>query len=157
MIAAPPIRFQKCGPVSTSAVKVGGSIGVRIPRAWGNQGRKYKKTSSQSRMTHEHSLPHDPHSSARTRTAPRHYRLRCSVCSAAFDDDGFVLQCPVEHARGLLVTDYSAKQCDPEEHDDSIYRHWRWLPIVRRLSGAGRTITYRSAQLSALTGLPKYA
>jgi cysteate synthase len=79
--------------------------------------------------------------------------LRCAVCNAVLDDDGFVLQCPIEHAHGLLVTDYSAKQCEREEHDETIYRYQRWLPIVRRLFGAGRTITYRSAQLSAFTGL----
>jgi cysteate synthase len=105
-------------------------------------------------MTDEYSLPHDPRTSAQNRATPRHYRLRCSVCSAGFDDNGFILQCPVEHDHGLLVTDYSAKQFESEEHDNSIYRYWRWLPVIRRLSGAGRTITYRSAQLSALTGLP---
>jgi cysteate synthase len=105
-------------------------------------------------MTHEYYLPQNARSSAEAIAAHRHYRLRCSVCSAAFDDDGFVLQCPIEHTHGLLVSDYSAKQFERDEHDESIYRYWRWLPIVRRLSGAGRTITYRSAQLSALTGLP---
>jgi cysteate synthase len=105
-------------------------------------------------MTHEYFLPQGPRSSAHTSAAPRHYRLRCSVCNAVLDDDGFVLQCPAEHAHGLLVTDYSAKQCEREEHDESIYRHWRWLPFTHRLSGAGRTVIYRSAQLSALTGLP---
>jgi hypothetical protein len=78
--------------------------------------------------------------------------LRCSVCSAAFDDGGFVLQCPIEHTHGLLVSDYSAKQFERDEHDESIYRYWRWLPIVRRQSGAGGTITYRSLQLSASAG-----
>src|SRR5258705_13896199 len=105
-------------------------------------------------MTHDYYLPQNLSSSAQATAAHRHYRLRWSVWSAVFDDDGFVLQCPVEHTHGLLVTDYSAKQFEREEHDESIYRYWRWLPIVRRLSGAGRTITYRSAQLSVLTGLP---
>jgi cysteate synthase len=105
-------------------------------------------------VTDEDYLPQNPPSSAQATAAHRHYRLRCSVCGAVFGDDGFVLQCPVEHTHGLLVTDYLAKQFEREEHDESIYRYWRWLPIVRRLSGASRTITYRSAQLSALTGLP---
>jgi cysteate synthase len=60
--------------------------------------------------------------------------------------------CPSEHVDGLLVTEYFAKQLEPEENEESIYRYSSWLPIVRRLFGAGRTITYRSPQLSALTG-----
>jgi cysteate synthase len=105
-------------------------------------------------MTHEYYSPQNLRSSAQATAVHRHYRLRCSVCSAVFDDDGFVLQCPVEHTHGLLVTDYAANQFEREEHDESIYRYWRWLPMVRRMSGAGRTMTYRSAQLSVLTGLP---
>jgi hypothetical protein len=70
----------------------------------------------------EYYLPQNARSSAEATAARRHYRLRCSVCSAAFDDDGFVLQCPIEPIHGLLVSDYSAKQFERDEHDESIYR-----------------------------------
>jgi hypothetical protein len=84
----------------------------------------------------------------------RHYHLKCHFCGAVFKDDGSLLECPVEHAPSLLVSQYSARQLRCDNSAEGIYRYRGWLPIVRELSGSGRTVTFQSAKLRHITGLP---
>ena len=83
----------------------------------------------------------------------QHYSLRCQACHSEFPDDGFLLRCPNEHEPSLLVTDYADGCFEPDEAAEGIYRYSRWLPIARRLSGVGKTITYRSDSLCRATAL----
>ena len=83
-----------------------------------------------------------------------HYRLSCRVCGSLFDDDGFMLACPVAHAPSLLVTDYSCRTLHCDEHAEGLYRYRCWLPVLQMLGGAGRPITYQSKRLSSTLQLP---
>lgn len=93
-------------------------------------------------MTHSHNA------------VQRHYRLRCPVCAAKFEDDGLQLQCPATHDPALLVAEYSEHQFEPDAAAEGIYRYRRWLPVQHFLKGSSRTVTYRSERLCALTELP---
>ncbi|MFY9556994.1 MAG: pyridoxal-phosphate dependent enzyme, partial [Blastocatellia bacterium] len=84
----------------------------------------------------------------------RHYKLKCLVCHRSFEDDSFRLECSTEHAPALLVTDYENKKFEPDGDAEGIYRYQGWLPIVRTLERAARTVTYQSEKLSRLTELP---
>lgn len=84
----------------------------------------------------------------------RHYKLTCPICKSQFDDDGFILECATRHAPALLVTDYPARLLTCEENVEGIYRYQAWLPVVRTLCNAGKTITYQSELLSRILGLP---
>jgi cysteate synthase len=76
------------------------------------------------------------------------------VCETNVEDDGAQLQCPAKHDPALLVAEYSEQRFEPDAEAEGIYRYRRWLPILRPLKGSSRTVTYRSARLSGLTGLP---
>lgn len=41
----------------------------------------------------------------------------------------------------------------PADDEEGLYRYRHWLPIRHTLRGSGRTVTYRSAGLSKITGL----
>lgn len=84
----------------------------------------------------------------------RHYKLKCQDCKASLDDDGLMLECPNEHSPVLLVSDYNSTSLISDNEAEGLYRYRRWLPIVRELKGAGRTITYQSERLSRITELP---
>ncbi len=85
----------------------------------------------------------------------RHYRVSCPVCGSTREDDGFLLECgAAEHPPALLVSDYFSRRFDPDPAAEGIYRYRHWLPISRTIKGTSRTITYRSAALSRITGLP---
>ena len=84
----------------------------------------------------------------------RHYRLKCQACDASLDDDGLMLECPTEHSPALLVSDYGDANFVYDSEAEGIYRYRRWLPVVRELKGAGRTVTYQSERLSRITELP---
>lgn len=85
---------------------------------------------------------------------PRHYQLKCQVCGARFDDDGFMLECPHEHPPGLLAAEYLAKEFEPDKHSQGIFRYRSWLPVLGELSGAGGAVTYQSERLNCTLGLP---
>ncbi|HEV3208112.1 MAG TPA: cysteate synthase [Terriglobales bacterium] len=83
-----------------------------------------------------------------------HYRLRCKVCGSLFDDDGFMLACPVAHAPSLLISDYSCRTLECDEQAEGMYRYRCWLPVLQMLGGAGRPITYQSKRLGSALQLP---
>jgi cysteate synthase len=70
-----------------------------------------------------------------------------------YDDDGLRLECSVAHRRQLLRASYSEEQFSPDANEHGIYRYWKWLPIRRKLAGAGNGIVYRSDALAKLAGL----
>ncbi|HXU36604.1 MAG TPA: cysteate synthase [Blastocatellia bacterium] len=84
----------------------------------------------------------------------RHYRLKCQDCEASLVDNGLILECPNEHSPALLISDYNGAGLTFDSEAEGLYRYRRWLPIVRELKGAGRTVTYRSERLSRITELP---
>lgn len=84
----------------------------------------------------------------------RHYKLKCQVCDAEYDDDGFVLECMHEHEASLLKTQYSSIDFDYKEYESGLYRYRNWLPILYTFPAAGGTITYQSERLGRITGLP---
>lgn len=86
--------------------------------------------------------------------SPRHYVLQCLGCGAAYEDDGFRLECSNEHAPALLCTTYDSGEFSPGAGADGIFRYKSWLPVGRELPGAGGTVTYRSERLCRQTGLP---
>ncbi len=85
---------------------------------------------------------------------PQHYKLKCQVCGARLDDDGFLLECPSRHEPGLLLTEYSARGFEPDQPTEGIFRYRNWLPILHNLASTARTVTYQSKQLSRTLGLP---
>jgi cysteate synthase len=94
------------------------------------------------------------HNEDSAQTLARHYLLSCTACGATFDDDGYMLDCTSCHTPGLLVSRYHAKELRVSE-EEGIFRYRSWLPVQRNLFGPGRTITYQSKKLSALTGLKR--
>jgi cysteate synthase len=85
----------------------------------------------------------------------QHYTMKCQSCDTTFEDDGFMLECPVQHPEtALLTTHYTATNFEPDSRGDGIFRYHRWLPIDHLLYGAGKTITYQSQKLCDLLGLP---
>lgn len=87
-------------------------------------------------------------------TLARHYTLVCVECGARHADDGWMLTCPRPHAPAFLRTDYVATCLRPCSESEGFYRYRRWLPIVRNLPGAGRTVVYQSKRLGRMLGLP---
>jgi threonine synthase len=85
--------------------------------------------------------------------AALHYRLRCRTCGMELEDDGFQLECPASHRRGLLTTRYAERKLIPEDRRPGIYRYRQWLPVRTVLAGSGVPATYRSERLARLLGL----
>jgi len=85
---------------------------------------------------------------------PRHYKLRCQVCGARFDDDGFILECPNEHTPGLLSAEYFAREFEPDKLSQGIFKYRNWLPIRQEFCNTSSTITYQNEKLSYYLGLP---
>lgn len=83
-----------------------------------------------------------------------HYKLRCQGCDGTFQDDGLVLECPMQHEPALLVAEYKDKRFEPDARTEGMFRYRRWLPGVRVLSGACSSVTYRSEKLNRIIGLP---
>lgn len=69
------------------------------------------------------------------------------------EDDGFMLGCAEKHEPALLTTEYAERRFSIDKNGHGIYRYKAWLPVLRELSGAERTVTYRSASLSKVTEL----
>ena len=83
-----------------------------------------------------------------------HYRLRCRGCDGMFEDDRFVLECPMQHDEpALLVPEYRDKRFEPDARAEGMFKYRRWLPGTRALSGAGSSVTYKSEKLNRLVGL----
>ena len=83
-----------------------------------------------------------------------HYRLRCRGCDVTFEDDRFVLECPMQHDEpALLIPEYRDKQFEPDTRAEGMFRYRRWLPGTRALSGVGSSVTYKSEKLNRLVGL----
>lgn len=84
----------------------------------------------------------------------RHYKVKCQLCEAIFEDDGLLLDCSNRHEPSLLVTEYAAERFEPERGLKGIDKYQCWLPVVRTLPGSGRTVTYQSERLCRITELP---
>ncbi|MGB7584703.1 MAG: cysteate synthase [Terriglobales bacterium] len=84
----------------------------------------------------------------------RDYRLTCPVCGSVFEDDGFLLSCPLPHSPALLTTCYSARTFEPDSRAPGFYRYRCWLPGTNRFPNAPVSPTYQSRELSAILGLP---
>ncbi|MDQ3910196.1 MAG: cysteate synthase [Actinomycetota bacterium] len=83
-----------------------------------------------------------------------HYGLRCQGCGETFEDDGFVLDCPIQHDEpALLTAEYKDKRFEPDACAEGMFRYRRWLPGARVLPGAGSSVTYKSEKLNRVTGL----
>jgi cysteate synthase len=54
----------------------------------------------------------------------------------------------------LLSTIYSSQRLVCDDKAEGIYRYHCWLPVARRLTGAGAPITYKSERLCDELGLP---
>jgi cysteate synthase len=83
-----------------------------------------------------------------------HHDLVCALCGKHQDDDGLILSCPQDHEPALLRTEYVESHFRPDNSVDGLFRYSNWLPVVRSLPGAGRTIVYRSEKLSRILDLP---
>ncbi len=83
-----------------------------------------------------------------------YYKLRCQGCDRTFEDDGFILECPMQHEPALLVTEYGGKRFEPDTRAEGMFRYRKWLPGTRVLSSAGSSVTYKSEQLNRIIGLP---
>lgn len=87
-------------------------------------------------------------------TSLSHYRLRCRGCDGVFENDRFILECPMQHDEpALLVPEYRHKRFEPDARAEGLFRYSRWLPPTRALSGAGSSVTYKSEKLKRLLGL----
>ena len=86
-------------------------------------------------------------------TAPHPYALRCRGCGAAYEDDGYLLNCTREHGPALLVTEYEQKRFEPDARAGGVFRYRGWLPARRVLEGGGACVTYQSEALCRMTGL----
>lgn len=85
----------------------------------------------------------------------RHYNFRCQACDVTLHDDGFLLECPMDHGPALLVAEYSDQSFVPDLGLEGIARYRRWLPATRVLPGAPSSVTYQSRDLNRVIGLPK--
>ncbi len=86
---------------------------------------------------------------------PDHYKIKCQFCDATFDDDGFILDCPIGHPEAaLLTTSYVTQGFAPDTSSEGLFRYRDWLPIRRPLCSAGQTVTYQSHKLCDRLGLP---
>ena len=83
----------------------------------------------------------------------REYRLRCSGCGAAFDDDGVQLDCTHQHAPALLRTMYDEPAFRVDAGQPSALRYRTWLPVGREIATGARAAVYRSTALAARLGL----
>ena len=83
----------------------------------------------------------------------RHYRLRCPVCGAGYDDDGLQLRCTGAHEPALLQAEYRERSFRPDPDIDGVFRYREWLPAVRLLSQAGGSVVYYSEALNRTAGL----
>lgn len=83
-----------------------------------------------------------------------HYKLRCQGCDGTSEDDGLILECPMQHEPALLTTEYRYKRFEPDTRVEGMFRYKRWLPGTRVLSGAGSSATYKSERLNRIIGLP---
>jgi cysteate synthase len=84
---------------------------------------------------------------------PRSYTLRCPVCFAEIEDDGFILRCPDPHEPALLQAEYRETSFRPDPDIDGIFRFHEWLPGVRSLPPAAGTVVYHSKALNRMAGL----
>ena len=82
-----------------------------------------------------------------------HYRLRCQSCDSTFEDDGLLLECPIQHEPALLSAEYKDERFQPDTHAEGIFRYRKWLPGTRLLSGVCSSVTYKSEQLNHIIGL----
>ncbi|GAP99528.1 cysteate synthase [Leptolyngbya sp. NIES-2104] len=85
---------------------------------------------------------------------PQHYTVKCQLCGAVLEDDGFILECPVKHEAALLLTHYSARRFEPESSREGIFRYHKWLPICHSLRQSSKTVTYQSQKLCDRLSLP---
>ncbi len=93
------------------------------------------------------------HSYAARMVSETHYNLRCQSCDSTFEDDGLLLECPMQHEPALLSAEYKDERFQPDTYAEGIYRYRKWLPGTRLLSGVCRSVTYKSEQLNHIIGL----
>jgi cysteate synthase len=80
------------------------------------------------------------------------YRVRCTGCGAAFDDDGEMVAC-ANGCTGLLVSEYAETRFLPDDGVDGTFRYHRWLPVRRTYTDSGRVAVYRAEVWGAALGL----
>jgi cysteate synthase len=83
----------------------------------------------------------------------RHYKLRCQSCDSTFEDDGLLLECPMQHEPALLDAEYKDKRFEPDTGAEGMFRYSKWLPGTRVLAGACSSVTYKSERLNRVIGL----
>lgn len=83
----------------------------------------------------------------------RHYGLVCSACGRSSEDDGVILSCRQACRPALLRTVYVDRELAFCSDSDGLFRYRHWLPIGRTYPGAGKTVVFRSEQLSRFLGL----
>jgi cysteate synthase len=93
------------------------------------------------------------HTYAARTASETHYNLRCQSCDSTFEDDGLLLECPMQHEPALLSAEYKDERFQPDTHAEGIYRYRKWLPGTRLLSGVCSSVTYKSEQLNHIIGL----
>ena len=93
------------------------------------------------------------HTYAARMASETHYSLRCQSCDSTFEDDGLLLECPMQHEPALLSAEYKDERFQPDTHAEGIYRYRKWLPGTRLLSGVCSSVTYKSEQLNHIIGL----
>jgi cysteate synthase len=82
-----------------------------------------------------------------------HYKLRCQSCDSIFEDDGLLLECPMQHDPALLSAEYKDERFEPDTRVEGMFRYRKWLPATRVLSGVCSSVTYKSEQLNHVIGL----
>ena len=82
-----------------------------------------------------------------------HYNLRCQSCDSTFEDDGLLLECPMQHEPALLSAEYKDERFEPDTRAEGMFRYRKWLPATRVLSGVCSSVTYKSEQLNHIIGL----
>ncbi|MFE3933766.1 cysteate synthase [Streptomyces goshikiensis] len=82
----------------------------------------------------------------------RQYLLRCAECGSVYEDDGFILDCPVPHQPALLRTEYVERRFSPGPCS-GLFRYGSWLPVVRGDPGSAAGFTYRAERLGCELGL----
>ncbi|MFE5561700.1 cysteate synthase [Streptomyces sp. NPDC056544] len=82
----------------------------------------------------------------------RHYLMKCVECGSVYEDDGFLLDCPVPHRPSLLRAQYVERRFSPGP-SSGLFRYGSWLPAVRCDPVPAAGFTYRAERLGRELGL----
>lgn len=84
---------------------------------------------------------------------PTVYQLMSMADAQVFDDFGWMLEPPQEHAVGLLRAVYAEKKFRLHHASHGLFQFASWLPVRRMLAHSQAPITYRSNFLAKQLGL----